>query len=91
MHKSQNTLHLVITHESVDIVSNFVQGEMISDQFAVLFDQHIPSGPKQEKIFRFRQVKEIDVSKFATDLQAALMPLTSTGLCELSILVDVYN
>ena len=91
MHKSQNTLDLVITHESVDIVSNFVQGEMISDHFAVLFDLHIPSRPKQEKIIRFRQVKEIDVSKFATDLQAALMPFTSTGFCELSVLVDGYN
>ena len=91
MHKSQNTLDLVITHESVDMVSNFVQGEMISDHFAVLFDLHIPSRPKQERIIRFRQVKEIDVSKFATDLQAALMPLTSTALCELSVLVDGYN
>ena len=46
-HKSQNTLDLVITHESVDIVSNIVQGEMISDHFAVLCDLHIPSRPKQ--------------------------------------------
>ena len=91
MHKSQNTLDLVITHESVNTVSNFVQGEMISDHFAVLFDLHIPSRPKQEKIIKSRQVKEIDVSKFATDLQAALMPLTSTDLCELSVLVDGYN
>ena len=53
-HKSQNTLDLVITHENVNIVSNFVQGEMISDHFAVLFDLHIPSRPKQEKIIRFR-------------------------------------
>ena len=93
MHNSQNTLNLVITHENVNIVSNFVQGEMISDHFAVLCDLHIPSRPKQEKIIRFRQVKDIDVSKFATDFQAALMPLTSTGtgLCELSVLVDGYN
>ena len=56
MHKSQNTLDLVITHENVNIVSNFVQGEMISDQFTVLFDLHIPTRPKQEKIIRFRQV-----------------------------------
>ena len=75
LHKSQNTLDLVITHENVNIVSNFVQGEMISDHFAVLFDLHIPSRPKQEKIIRFRQVKDIDVSKFATDLQAVLVPL----------------
>ena len=87
-HKSQNALDLVITHESVDIVSNFVQQERISDHLAVLFDLHIPSRPKQEKIIRFTQVKDIGVSKFATDLQAAL---TSTGLCELSILVDGYN
>ena len=90
-HKSQNTFDLVITHENVNIVSNFVQGEMTSDHFAVLFYLHIPSRPKQEKIIRFRQVKDIDVSKFATDLQAALMPLTFTSLCELSILVDGYN
>ena len=91
MHKSQNTLDLVITHENVNIVSNLVQGEMISDHFAVLFDLHIPSRPKQEKIIRFRWVKDIDVSKFTTDLQAALMPLTSTGPCKLSVLVDGYN
>ena len=54
MHKSQNTLDLFITYENVNIVSNFVQGEMISDHFAVLFDLHIPSRPKQEKIIRFR-------------------------------------
>ena len=64
---------------------------MISDHFAVLFDLHIPSRPKQEKIIRFRQVKDIDVSKFATDLQAALVPLTSASPCELSVLVDGYN
>ena len=91
MHKCQNTLDFVITHEDVNIVSNFVQGEMISDHIAVLFDLHIPSRPKQEKIIRFRQVKDIDVSKFTTDLQAALVPLTSTGPCELSLLVDGYN
>ena len=34
-HKSQNTLDFVITHENVNIVSNFVQGGMISDHFAV--------------------------------------------------------
>ena len=79
MHKSLNTLDLVITHENVNIVSNFVQGEMISDHFAMLFDLHIPSRSKQEKIIRFRQVKDIDVSKFATDLQAALVPLISTN------------
>ena len=90
-HKSQNTLDLVITHENINIVSNFVQGEMISHHFAVLSDLLIPSRPKQEKIIRFRQVKDIDVSKFATDLQAALMPLTSTSPCELSVLVDGYN
>ena len=43
MHKSQNTLDLVITHENESIVSNFVHGEMISDHFAVLFDLHVPS------------------------------------------------
>ena len=64
---------------------------MISDHFAVLFDLHIPSRPKQEKIIGFRQVKDIDVSKFATDLQVALVPLISTSLCELSVLVDGYN
>ena len=36
-HKSQNILDLVITHESTEIVSNFMQGEMISDHFAVFF------------------------------------------------------
>ena len=91
MHKSQNTLDLVITHENVNIVSNFVQVEMMSDHFTVLFDLHIPSRPKQEKIIRFRQVRDIDVSKFATDLQAALVLLTSTSPCELSVLVDGYN
>ena len=64
---------------------------MISNHFAVLFDLHIPPRPKQEKTIRFRQVKDIDVSKFATDFQAVLIPLTSTGLCELSVLVDGYN
>ena len=36
IHKSQNILDLVTTHESTDIVSNFMQGEMISHHFAVL-------------------------------------------------------
>ena len=90
-HKSQNTLDLVITHENVNIVSNLVQGEMISDHFAVLFDLHIPTRPKQEKIIRFRQVKDINISKFARDLQAALVPFSSTNQCELSVLVDGYN
>ena len=64
---------------------------MISDHFAVLFDLHIPSRPKQEKMIRFRQVKDIDVSKFAMDLQAVLVPLISTNQFELSVLVDGYN
>ena len=84
-HKSQNTLDLVITHENVNIASNFVQGEMISDHFAVLFDLHIPTRPKQEKIIRFRQVKDINISEFAMDLQAALVPFSSTNQCELSV------
>ena len=68
MHKSLNILDLVITHESADVVSNFMQGEIISDHFAVLFDLHIPSRPRQERIIKFRKVKEIDASSFATDL-----------------------
>ena len=44
MHRSNNILDLVITHESAEIVSNFMQGE-ISNHFAVLFDMHIPSRP----------------------------------------------
>ena len=72
-HKSQNTLDLVITHESTDIMSNFIQGEMMSDHFAVLFNLHIPSRPRHEKIIKFRKVKEIDASSFAADLQKALI------------------
>ena len=68
MCKSQNTLDLVIAHESTEIVSNVMQGEMISDHFAVLFDLHIPSRPRQGWIIKFRKVKEIDVSSFATNL-----------------------
>ena len=64
---------------------------MISDHFAVLFNLHIPTRPKREKIIRFRQVKDIDVSKFAMDLQAALAPFSSINQCELSVLVDCYN
>ena len=64
---------------------------MISDHFAVLFNLHIPTRPKQEKIIRFRQVKDINVSEFARDLQAALAPFSSTSECELSVLVDGYN
>ena len=67
MHKSQNILDLVITHESTN-VSNFMQGELMSDYFAVLFDLHIPLRPRHERIIKFRKVKEIDASSFATDL-----------------------
>ena len=67
-HRSQNTLDLVITHESTELVSNFRQGEMISDHFAVLFDLHIPSRPRHKKLIKFRKVKEIDANSFATDL-----------------------
>ena len=91
MHKPQNILDLVITHESTKIVSNFMQGEMISDHLAVLFDLHIPSRSRQERIIKFRKVEEIDVNSFATDLQEAFIPLTSPDLDELSKLVDGYN
>ena len=49
MHKSQNTLDLVITHESTDTMSNFMQGEIISDHFAVHFNMHVPSKPRHKK------------------------------------------
>ena len=78
MHKSQNILDLVITHESTEIVSNYMQGKMISNHFTVLFDLHIPSRPRWERIIKFRKVKEIDVSSFATDLWEAFIPLTSS-------------
>ena len=90
-HKSQNNLDLVIDHESTDIVSNFMQGEMVSHHFAVLFNLHIPSRPRRGRIIKFRKVKEIDASNFATDLQRALIPLTSPDLDELSKLVDGYT
>ena len=90
-HKSQNILDLVITYESTEIVSNFMQGEMISDHFAVLFDLHIPSRPRWERIVKFRKVKETDVNSFATDLQEAFIPLTFLDLDEFSNLVDGYN
>ena len=67
-HKSQNTLDLVITHESTDIMSNFLHGEMISDHFAVHFNMHIPSKPRHERIIKVRNVKEINASSFAMDL-----------------------
>ena len=91
MHISQNTLDLVITHESTDIVSNFVQEEIISDHFVVLFDLHIPSRPRWQRIIKFRKVKEIDASNCATDLQKAFVPLTSPDLDDISRLVDGYN
>ena len=67
-HKCQNILDLVITHESTDIMSNFLQREMISANFAVHFNMHIPSKPRHNWIIKFRKVKEIDASSFATDL-----------------------
>ena len=67
-HRSQNILDLVIMHGSTEIASNFMQGEMISDHFAVLFDLHISSRPRQEKQIKFRKVKETDASSFTTDL-----------------------
>ena len=91
MHKSQNTLDVVINHESTDIMSNFLQEEMISDHFAVHFNIHIPSKPRHGRIIKFRKVKEIDVSSFATDLQKALVTLTIPDLDELSKLGDGYN
>ena len=70
-------------------MSNFMQGEMISDHFAVLFDLHIPSKSRCKRIIKFRKVKEIDASSFATDLQKAFIPPTSPG--KLSKLVNGYN
>ena len=64
---------------------------MISDHFAVQFKLHIPSKPRQHRIIKFRKVKEIDASSFATDLWKALILLTSPDLDELSKLVDGYN
>ena len=58
-------------------MSNFMHGEVISDHFAVHFNLHIPSKPRHERIIKFRKVKEIDASSFATDLQKAFIPLTS--------------
>ena len=91
MHKSQNTLDLVITHENTDIVSNFMQGEIISDHFAVHFNMHVPLKTRCERIIKFRKVQEIDASSFAMDLQKALIPLTFPDLDELSKLVDSYS
>ena len=92
MHKSQNTLDLVITHESTDIMSDFLQGEMISDHFAVHFNMHIPSKPRHKSIIRFRKIKEIDASSFGMDLQKALVPLTFPECVdEVSKLVDGYS
>ena len=65
-----------------------MQGEGISDLFAVLFDLHIPSRPRWERIIKFRKVKESDASNFSTDLWKAFIPLTSPDLDELSKLVD---
>ena len=91
MHKSQNILDLVITHESADIMSNFMQRKMISNHFVVHFNLHIPSKSRHERIIKFRKVKKIDISSFATDLQKTLIPLNSPDLDELSKLVDGYN
>ena len=68
LHKnSQHTLDLVITLEITDIVSNFMQGEMISEQFQAF--QHAHSlKPRCERIIKFRKVKYMDASSFATDL-----------------------
>ena len=68
-----------------------MQEEKISDHLAVLFDLHIPSRPKQERIIKFWKVKETDVSSFATDLWEAFTPLTYPDLDEFSKLVDGYN
>ena len=64
---------------------------MISDHFAMHFNLHIPSKPRHERIIKFRKVKEIDASSFATDLQMALVLLTSAELDELSKFVDGYK
>ena len=72
-------------------VSNFMQGEMISDHFAVHFNMHIPSKSTCERIIKFRSIKEIDVSSFGTDLQKDHIPLTFQDLDGLSKLVDGHN
>ena len=91
LHTSLRIFWIKLLLMRVQIVSNFMQGEMMSDHFTVLFDLHIPSRPRWERIIKFRKVKENDVSSFATDLWEAFIPLTFPDLDELSKLVDGYN
>ena len=57
---------------------------MILDHFAVLFNLHTPPRPRHERLIKFRKVKEIDASSFATDLRKTFIPLTSSNIDELT-------
>ena len=50
---------LGITHENTDIMSNFMQEEMISDQFAMHLNLHIPSRPRYGRIIKLGRSKRL--------------------------------
>ena len=90
MHKSNNTLDLVITKSDGTFPWNVGQGHMVLDHYMVLFDIKIGHTVTPTTTASFRKYKDIDLAKFTNDVTNKLERALSTHMSA-DKLVETYN
>jgi exonuclease III len=93
-HKAGNTLDLVISREGSNFLKSCSVDELLSDHCAILMEANLTKPTPPKKCVRYRKTRNINISKFKTDITNHLSPLnqsSQSGLQYLYHLVDTYE
>ena len=88
-HEYGNTLDLLITRQSSNLVYNACVGERISDHDCVRWNLNLLKPERPKKTVRFRKMKQIDMDEFKKDLGESLQRADECStICDM---IDIYN
>ncbi len=88
-HEHGNTLDLLITRKSSNLVYNECVGERISDHDCIRWKLNLRKPERPRKIVRFRKTRQIDMNEFKRDISEGLK--AADGCTNTSDVIDIYN
>ncbi len=88
-HIKGNTLDLVMTEVSSDLIKKCAIDEFLSDHAMIIVDLNLRKPPKSKKKIRFRKNKDVDLTRLESDIEENLNGIGE--LDNLNDLVDKFN
>ena len=71
-HRLDNTLDLILTHETSNTITEVKQGRLVSDHHQVLLNITDEQSTTGKKVCSYRKLKKIDTNQFKKDIKSAL-------------------